>query len=376
MAMKKATFLLAFLLLVLPGRALAQFLGYTSPQTVQVQVFNNVAAPAVSASVQNLGQSIHFVSYRCTAGTIEHLEILLEASYDNVVWIPISHAATNPLRGSIFATGYYPLVHVNLRTMDSPVAQQLSAWYSGTSTSVAPESGIFRTSGSEVALVANDWDATFAGNFQVNLPFQSTEGTLIFVPTAMTGVTTATGARLEVRLSYQADACSGTANLAATYAPLVGGNAVQMFRVPARAAPGVCVIYDFAAAPTGGTYDIWYAFGSSQTPQGVDFTFAALNAVGITAGFSVQALHPNEHTVSLAVTGGPANCSFQLEGSLNSTTGVDGTWFALSGAVDCTVAANRMFHVVNKPVPWVRGDLTALAGGAAPTVTLSYLGAR
>jgi hypothetical protein len=66
------------------------------------------------------------------------------------------------------------------------------------------------------------------------------------------------------------------------------------------------------------------------------------------------------------------SCAFQLEGSLDSTDGTDGTWFDLSGSVDCSVAANDMFSVANKTVPWIRGRVTALSGGAS--VTVHYIG--
>jgi hypothetical protein len=35
-----------------------------------------------------------------------------------------------------------------------------------------------------------------------------------------------------------------------------------------------------------------------------------------------------------------------------------------------------MFHVVYKPIAWVRGDLTALSGGTNPTVTIKYEGVQ
>lgn len=75
----------------------------------------------------------------------------------------------------------------------------------------------------------------------------------------------------------------------------------------------------------------------------------------------------SQHTLQIIVTGGPSGCTVNLDGSLDGVN-----WFDLSGAQTCT--SNTMFHVVSKPVAYVRGDLTALTGGTAPTVTISYEG--
>jgi hypothetical protein len=37
---------------------------------------------------------------------------------------------------------------------------------------------------------------------------------------------------------------------------------------------------------------------------------------------------------------------------------------------------NVMAHFADKPVLYIRGNLTALTGGAAPTVTLTYMGSK
>jgi hypothetical protein len=79
--------------------------------------------------------------------------------------------------------------------------------------------------------------------------------------------------------------------------------------------------------------------------------------------------HPSKHTTVVKVTGSPDAVIANLEGSLDGTD-----WFDLSGAVDLTVAADRMFHVVNRPVQQIRYDLTTLTGGTDPTVQFEYLG--
>jgi hypothetical protein len=97
--------------------------------------------------------------------------------------------------------------------------------------------------------------------------------------------------------------------------------------------------------------------------RGVTRTFDSQSATGTTSGFQVtlgQGAVPAKHTSQLVVTSLPATCTYHLEGTLDNST-----WLSLSGAIDCAVAANRMFHVVNRPVTRVRGDLTVVTGTAA-----------
>jgi len=370
-----AAFLFVFLLASgAPQRVAAQFIGYTSPQTVAQRVFTNLGAAGTSSPVQNLGQTVHYLYYT-VAPAPTAVEVVLEADTGGG-WFEISNTATAFSTGIVFASGYYPLVRVNVKVL-AGAGVFLNAWYSGTSTAIGPEAGRFRSSGTETVVVLRDQNAAADINFAPSPALlRSSEGVLVVTQTAVTGVTALTGAYIRVQISENPQGCGALDREIARFGPLVGGNAVQIFSVPSRAAARLCVSYNFAAAPTGGLLNVFYLFGPSALPSGLQHTFIALAAGGATEGLSVQSISPAQHTVQLTVTGGPANCTFQLEGSLDSTTGVDGTWFALSGAVDCTVAANRMFHVVNKPVPWVRGNLTALAGGAAPTVTFEYLGAR
>lgn len=101
--------------------------------------------------------------------------------------------------------------------------------------------------------------------------------------------------------------------------------------------------------------------------------FAALTATGATPGVVVGrgGSYPDKHTVEAVITGSPTTVICSLEGSLDGDT-----WFELSstGGMDVTLAANRMFHVVNRPVQKVRVNLTTLTAGTSPTVTFRYLG--
>lgn len=98
----------------------------------------------------------------------------------------------------------------------------------------------------------------------------------------------------------------------------------------------------------------------------VTFKWAAMSGTGTTAALPLP-YGFSQHTIQIIVTGGPSGCTVNLDGSLDGVN-----WFDLSGGQTCT--SNTMFHVVSKPVAYVRGDLTALTGGTSPTVTISYEG--
>ena len=96
--------------------------------------------------------------------------------------------------------------------------------------------------------------------------------------------------------------------------------------------------------------------------------FAAQSSTGATPSI-VARVSPSRHTVQLLLTGGPTGCAYQLEGSLDNSN-----WENLSGTQDCTSVT--MFHVVDRPVNYIRGNLTTLSGGSSPTVQFLYAGVR
>lgn len=98
-------------------------------------------------------------------------------------------------------------------------------------------------------------------------------------------------------------------------------------------------------------------------------TFVALTAVSATAFCDVGKTTPNNHTVMLVVTGGPASCTANLQGFVDGVTAGD-----LSGNQTCT--SSVMFHVGSRPVNSIKINLSALSGGTAPTVTAFYLGIK
>ena len=376
-----AAFLFVFLLASgAPQRAAAQFLGYTSPQTVgPTRVFNAVIAAGTSATVQNLGQSVHFLTYTLTGGTGGPIQLFLEGSADGATYFRISNIAADPTSGIVFANGYWPLVRANLRIFAPGGANPaLTAYYTGTSVSPMPPAG------ENVASQSFTKDVILGPlnaiqTVRISSPVGHTGGILLASRTGVPGACAGVG-RLEIDpMVIGPDAAAPVQMSGNLFVGRINLGVItpQSFSIPPLPAQILYLHYiptDLCAQ----NLEIVYTFDSQEVTRNHEFVlFDTRAAAGIfaydaaVAYWPVTATRPEKHTVQLTVTGGPANCSFQLEGSLDNLT-----WFALSGAVDCTVAANCMFHVVNKPVNFIRGNLTALAGGAAPTVTFEYLGAR
>ena len=77
------------------------------------------------------------------------------------------------------------------------------------------------------------------------------------------------------------------------------------------------------------------------------------------------------HAVEFAITGAPTAVTIKLEGNITGTA----PFFDLATHVvtaEELAAGAGMFHVQDKPVGYVRANITVLTGGTAPTVTVYY----
>lgn len=102
--------------------------------------------------------------------------------------------------------------------------------------------------------------------------------------------------------------------------------------------------------------------------RGFQKTFTAQTATGATATSGLMRGIPVYHTIELIVTGGPAACTYRLQGTRDGTT-----WYNISAA-DITCTATTVAFETGKPAVSVRGNLLTLSGGTSPTVTLKYVG--
>lgn len=99
-----------------------------------------------------------------------------------------------------------------------------------------------------------------------------------------------------------------------------------------------------------------------------------LDAATATGESSIKALPflVSAHSVQATITGAPTAVTVDLEGSLDGET-----FFVLAThpftAGELTAAA-ALFHVIERPVNFVRVNLLTLTAGTAPTVTVKYDG--
>ena len=96
-------------------------------------------------------------------------------------------------------------------------------------------------------------------------------------------------------------------------------------------------------------------------------SFVAFTSATTSQIFDVALTNPLLHSIQVVVTGGPAGCTIKLETSLDRTN-----WTNASGDKTCT--SSLSFYVQWAGATSVRINLSALSGGAAPTVTVVYLG--
>ncbi len=241
-----------------PRRAQAQFIGYTSPQTVQVRALNAVSAPA-TAVVPNVGQSTHFLSYTLSGNCAGAILITIDASNDGVNFQRISADGVDigTSGAGLFAAGYFAVVRVNLVTFTCAApAPTLTAFYSGTSGAGGNPFGVFTQNNNARMVVAqNQSTANFIGI--ITSPSGSTGGRLyVQCVVPATQVITA----CPVGFQFQVNPTSG----AATSAPVTNSFSVanssgtQTFDLPSIPASGVT--FSFTGGGAGTNFYAYFHF--------------------------------------------------------------------------------------------------------------------
>jgi hypothetical protein len=184
MALRRLSFAIAVLLLALP--AAAQFIGYTSPQTVTSVPYNNMTCTqALAASpvvIPNVGQTFHTATLTSGALGATGISYSILGSYDGTVVFNISDVGTGTdastgLTG-VTASGYYPVVLVVVKTC-TPASQTITIKYSGTSAAAGPLGGALLV-GQLVKNISNGLTAGSSASLTVNSPFGSSAGILYF----------------------------------------------------------------------------------------------------------------------------------------------------------------------------------------------------
>lgn len=379
-APRLATVALVLLLAACGQPSAAQFLGSVSPQTTEQTLLNGVAcAPITSAVIRNIGQTNHYLSYSVSGGTVIGFQIQMDFSHDGVTFQRLSEIG-KLAPGLLFASGWYPQMRVNIVscTVDTGTPA-ITVRYSGASSSFGLPEGITNLSGTRLFELASGADATVGAVFTIPSPTQNIGGRMVFTfDTLPTG-----DADYTVSVSPQSTPGGGQIpHVSYSFSASVGGAGAQrVFVVPNIPGSEAVVRYGVSVGAVGGTYSLNYVFGDAATPNAVKVTTPALTSVGAgrifdlcadasttIADFALPVCAPRELTIELVVSGAPTTCTMEVEGRIHSG------WFSLSGPIDCTVAANQMFHIINRPVLSVRQNLTALAGGASPSVRMIVYG--
>jgi hypothetical protein len=98
-------------------------------------------------------------------------------------------------------------------------------------------------------------------------------------------------------------------------------------------------------------------------------TLANAASTGVGTGINLGYLY-SKHTWIIVVTGAPTSSVINIEGSINSTTGSDGTW----GVLDISnTGTSEMRHIADKPVVWLRANIVSFTGGTTPKATIKSI---
>ncbi|MGH8863094.1 MAG: hypothetical protein ACREVZ_00355 [Burkholderiales bacterium] len=124
--------------------ARAQFIGYTSPQTINATPLSNAVCTggtvvSTPSAIPNLGQSFHYLRYLVTStGALpERFRVSLQASYDGGIFFTISDVASDASStgGEFVAFGQFPIFRVGATCLGGSGVQTITVSYSGTSVS-------------------------------------------------------------------------------------------------------------------------------------------------------------------------------------------------------------------------------------------------
>lgn len=276
------------LLLLLSSRAFAQYTN-VSPQSTNPQVvLNAVSTTGASNPVMNIGQNVHFLSYKSNVNIIQ---IQLEGSFDCVNYVAISDQGT--IGGSstphvISASGWYPCVRANIVKL-SGTSPSVTATYTGTSATVPLTGAPYNSGGVFHQTVAAIGVTSANSSFSVNFAIPAVASAIVL-------------------LGYSSTGCTGSTLTVAAGVPASSGlSSAQNFTPASTAGTQTFIVPNFV----GTTGFVTYVAGtgcSGQTVQ-IDFfsTPAALLASG--GGGAISAaitspIGPQVATTSVATTPG------------------------------------------------------------------------
>jgi hypothetical protein len=172
-----------FFLSTLAATSRAQFLGYTSPQTVQQTLATNTACTGTAQTFvfPNLGQTQHAIIMQVTVPPMVTSKVFIEGTTNGIAFTRISDELDNINLSTLTASGYYPSVRANVTCS---TGASFSLFYSGTSVTPAGAAGDTLTTLTEKVLLngqANSAGSNFSSS--VRTPYGNLIGTLLVLYT-------------------------------------------------------------------------------------------------------------------------------------------------------------------------------------------------
>lgn len=309
---------LAALLFLCAIPAHAQFLGYTSPQTVTQNVFNAAScssSPLKSVSLTNVGQSIHVVTYSVSGSANPNAIVRIMGSSDNTTFVQLSDdgmGGVGGLSGSLTGYGSYPFVQVWVIGGGAGCVTTIN--YVGTSVGATnPTTGTNDATAYQKLVFGTALDST-SPSVTFTPPYGNTGGILIFAPV---GGAPPAGSTLFV----QSTAAGGGPGITFTISAVA---TAQVFVVPNFPGSTVTVSF-FSGGASSNFFSLFYLFSkpgtlpiTPQCEQIKVINTAAAGPTQIIAPLSGQAVH----VCSLSVSSGTAEAvDFQQGTGANCGTG-------------------------------------------------------
>ena len=372
-ALKAVLLLFAVLCSALPSRA--QFIGYTSPQSVTSTPFNNVlcTGSAQNVTVPNLGQAAHYGIFLPGAPAPQTFVASIQGSNDGISFVDLSDQGTsiNLTQGgnttpavSLSGTGYYNIVRITVTC--NPNTARFTVQYSGVSLTPGQPAG----SAGYSQVMKNVGTASPSNtNLQTTFrtPFGNSAGTLEFTFVAANGPASST---LLVTCASNSSFISNRAF--GPFTLTTSANAVQTIESPPAACPFVNMLYTSGGA-SAGSFNWDYAFYSqSAAPLTTPNVY---KTVAATAAGNTNLWVPSTGTkrfvvqgVCVEVTG---NASLAVAGVETIDLQDNTTSTGLTFSVFVNSAAGTGAALFSECVPHMQNGLASSLAGNTLNVNLS-----
>jgi len=349
-----------------PASLEAQFIGYTSPQTVTQTLFNNTNCTGVAqtAVVTNLGQTQHTLTSAQIAG-VNNFQAYLEGSNDGVNFTRFSDEIdSNTFNQSIVsAAGYFAVVRAKV-TCNPSSTGFFTLQYSGTSVTPGTPAGFALGAQIDKLLANGASDGTSYSTPNIIPPFGNSLGTLYWfgIGAPPAGST----------LKYACNNNNG-GTLTTVTLPLLIQTGTQVFPISAYSCATLSVIYTSGGA-SASVYAIDYLFLGPGLPATTDpcqsagigksslnFLAAAATTTQIIPGSGSTTTYVCGYQFTMAV----------LAGTVQLTTGTGGACGA-----NTVVKSGVMQTIIGQPFTFGPGaSVFTAAPGSGVCMTTTGAGA-